>query len=328
MKNKILITGITGQDGVFLTKRLLSKSPHIQILGLTRSNNNDSYYQKLNYLDNKLDYQNIKLVNTDQNNFDKLNLLIKDYRPDAVFNLTGPSSVYNSVKNPVDTSKEMITGFLNITNSLIENKNFCNFFQPSSSEMFNQHISSGLDENSNLNPSSSYALSKFYIHKFIDILRIKYDWCISNGILFNHESEFRDDNYLIMKIINRAIEIKKDPNLNLIIGSLDHARDWSYAEDIVEAINKLVDLDLGSNYVLGSGKASSIKDIVEFIFQELNLNWEEHVQVDNKLLRKGEPKSIVSVPSKILKEANWKTTTELNEILSKCIFYKQKIINL
>jgi GDPmannose 4,6-dehydratase len=131
-----------------------------------------------------------------------------------------------------------------------------------------------------------------------------------------------------MKIINRAIEIKKNPNLNLIIGSLDHARDWSYAEDIVEAINKLVDLDLGSNYVLGSGKASSIKDIVEFIFQELNLNWEEHVQVDNELLRKGEPKSIVSVPSKILKEANWKTTTELNEILSKCIFYKQKIINL
>ena len=324
-KKKILITGITGQDGVFLTKKLLEENNNIYISGFSRNAETKEFYKKLQYLNNNLTLENLNIVNVNISNFSAVADFVNQFKPDYVYNLTGPSSVYNSLESPVNTSLEMTTNFMNLINALIQNNNYSNFFQPSSSEMFNQDTSSRLDEGSAFNPLSSYALSKFYIHKFIEILREKYEWNISNGILFNHESEFRENNYLIMKIINGAIDIKNGNKDELTIGSLEMTRDWSFAGDIVEAMQLLVEQGNNSNYVLGSGVGRSIKEIIEFVFEYFKLDWKDYVNVDKELLRTGDPTHVVSNPKKIFNDTGWKTTTSFEELLTRCIEYKEKI---
>ena len=324
-KQKILITGITGQDGVFLTKKLLEENNNIHISGFSRSAETKEFYKKLEYLNKNLTLENLNIVNVNISNFSAVSDFINQFKPDCVYNLTGPSSVYNSLESPVNTSLEMTTNFMNLINALILDNNYSNFFQPSSSEMFNQDTSDRLDEGSAFNPISSYALSKFYIHKFIEILREKYEWNISNGILFNHESEFRENNYLIMKIINGAIDIKNGNKDELTIGSLEMTRDWSFAGDIVEAMQLLVEQGNNSNYVLGSGVGRSIKEIIEFVFEYFKLDWKDYVNVDEELLRTGDPTHVVSNPNKILKDTGWKTTTSFEELITRCIKYKEKI---
>ena len=326
MSNKnILITGITGQDGVFLTNKILKKDSSIKIAGFSRNKNNSSFYEKLKYLNPEIDLQRIDLLNVDQENYVELSSFISSFNPSIVYNLTGPSSVYQSLLEPSVTGKTMITNFMNLVNSLVENKNFCNFFQPSSSEMFNQSNDLPLDESSEFNPTSSYALSKLYIYNFIDILREKYEWNFSNGILFNHESEFRTDDYLIMKIISKALEISKNPSKKLVVGSLELSRDWSYAGDIVDAMCLMVENNLNDNFVLGSGKAHTVKDIIVFVFNYLGIGWEASVDIDENLLRNGDPLKIISNPNKIKKETGWETSTSLESFLEKCIIYKKDL---
>ena len=156
------------------------------------------------------------------------------------------------------------------------------------------------------------------------LLREKYEWKISNGILFNHESEFRDDNYLIMKIINSVIDIKNGNKNGLTVGSLEMTRDWSFAGDIVDAMQLLVEQDNNSNYVLGSGKGRTIQEIIEFVFEYFKIEWKEYVNVDEKLLRPGDPNHIVSNPKKILKDTGWQTTTSFEDLLTRCIKYKEE----
>ncbi len=325
-KQKILITGITGQDGVFLTKKLLEENKNIEISGFSRNSGTKEFNKKLHYLNKNLNLENLNIVNINISNFSEVSDFIDNFKPNYVYNLTGPSSVYDSLEHPVNTSLEMTTNFMNLINALILNNNYCNFFQPSSSEMFNQNSDKNLDEVSEFNPISSYALSKFYIHKFIDILREKYEWKISNGILFNHESEFRDNNYLIMKIINSAIDIKNGNKNELTVGSLEMTRDWSFAGDIVDAMQLLVEQGNNSNYVLGSGNGRSIQEIIEFVFGYFKIEWKEYINVDKKLLRAGDPTHIVSNPKKILKDTGWQTTTSFEELLTRCIKYKEKTI--
>ena len=269
--------------------------------------------------------QRIDLLNVDQENYVELSSFISSFNPSIVYNLTGPSSVYQSLLEPSVTAKTMITNFMNLVNSLVENKNFCNFFQPSSSEMFNQSNDLPLDESSEFNPTSSYALSKLYIYNFIDILREKYEWKFSNGILFNHESEFRTDDYLIMKIISKALEISKNPSKKLVVGSLELSRDWSYAGDIVDAMCLMVENNLNDNFVLGSGKAHTVKDIIVFVFNYLGIDWEASVDIDENLLRNGDPLKIIANPNKIKKETGWETSTSLESFLEKCIIYKKDL---
>tara|TARA_B100001559_G_C16417656_1_gene583510 strand:- start:56 stop:1045 length:990 start_codon:yes stop_codon:yes gene_type:complete len=321
----ILITGITGQDGIFLTNKILKKDSSIKVAGFSRNKNNSNFYKKLKYLNYEIDLNRIDLLNIDQENYVELNSFISSFNPSYIYNLTGPSSVYESILEPSVTGKTMISNFMNLVNSLIENNNYCNFFHPSSSEMFNQSNGLPLDESSEFNPTSSYALSKLYIYNFIDILRKKYDWKFSNGILFNHESEFRSDDYLIMKIISKALEISKDPSKRLVVGSLELSRDWSYAEDIVDAMCLMVENNLNDNFVLGSGKGHTVKDIIIFVFNYLGIDWETSVDVDESLLRDGDPLKILANPKKIKKETGWEASTSLESFLEKCIIYKKEL---
>lgn len=189
---KVFITGITGQDGIFLTKEILENDPETIIVGATRNTNTDLFYNNLINL-NLNDFSKISLKNINLLDFQEVNNLITDLEPDIVFNLAGSSSPTESLKNP-NQGVEIINIFQNIINSLILNKNFCKFFQASSSEMF-RDSHSPLDEKSEFLDNSPYAEAKISCHKEGLALSEKYEWPIISEILFNHESEFRKDNF-------------------------------------------------------------------------------------------------------------------------------------
>ena len=314
---KHLITGITGQDGLFLVKKILEEEDNPIIFGISRESNGINFYKNLNSLEIK-NVENIKLFNLNLNSRSDTLSFIKEYSPDTVYNLTGPSSPYESVQNP-EKYKQIETIFDNLTSALIENKNFANFYQASSSEMFENNGKSKLSELSEFNPKSPYAKSKFRNHLKVLELRRQYNWDIFSGIMFNHESEFRKEKYLFKKVINSALKIKNKQIEKLEVGSLDYVRDWSFAGDISEAIYKISNYGKSDSYVIGSGVENSIGDLISIVFEYFNLDMDKKVHIDPTILRKGDPDYIVSNPTKIKNELSWTTSLSFNETVLRCI---------
>ena len=320
MKN-ILITGITGQDGIFLTDLIIKKETKSNIVVISRSSSNKNFFKKLNYLNN-LSKNNISLVNLELNNPSEVANFIGDFKPDFIYNLTGPSSPSESIKNP-ETYKSIENIFENLTKALIKSENYCNFFQASSSEMYAENKDS-LDEDSEYLPKSPYAIYKYKNHLKIQNLKKKFDWNIYSGIMFNHESEFRDSKYLIMSLINSAIQISNGQKNSFKVGSLDYIRDWSFAGDVAEAIYKITNFGKESNYVIGSGNGHTIAKMIEILFSQLELNYEEYIQIDKSLIRKGDPIRIVSNPSRLINELSWKPKLSFEELVERCLSYRLK----
>ncbi len=322
MEKNILITGITGQDGVFLASQLLKKKEY-KVLGVSRNKEPNIFYEKLRYLGvTSSELENLNIEKCSLMILDDLVSLVNQYKPDHVYNLIGPGSVFESIKKPAETKKSIETSFNNLIAALIKNNNFASFFQTSSSEMFSNQDGKKLNEKSEFKANTPYAESKLYCHKLIDSYRNKYDWNMSCGILFNHESEFRPDDYLIMKIINTAINIKEGKSDSLTVGSLNLVRDWGFAGDVTDAMTKIVESSKSEDYVIGTGIGKSIKDIIEIVFSYLNLDYEEFISVDEKILRKNEPKFIVSDPKKIKLDLGWESSINFEEMLLRCIEYK------
>ena len=168
------------------------------------------------------------------------------------------------------------------------------------------------------------AVSKLNVHNSVKKLRIKYEWPIVSGIMFNHESEFREDKYLYMKIVNFAIKTKKNETKEpLMLGSLEYRRDWSYAQDITQAAIMMLRSENKNDYVLGSGGSYSIQEIVEIVFNSFDLNWNKYIHIDPSLLREGDPQEIISDPSKIKNELGWSTTTSIENVIEKIINFKK-----
>lgn len=319
---KYLITGITGQDGIFLTNYILNLDKKNEILGITRSRNKNSFYKNLKYLRNDFDEASINLASINLLEESAVFGLVENYKPDFIFNLSGPSSVYSSYNNPEYTYDSITKIFGNLTKACQDLRLFCNFFQPSSSEMFKKNKGAKLTENSEFEPLSPYAKAKYKIHNDVFDLRKRHDWNISSGILFNHESEFRKNEYLFMKIITSAIKIKKGSLNNLTLGSLDLIRDWSYAKDVAEAIFIMTHSSNGDDYVIGSGIGHSIRHLVEIIFQYFNLDFLEYLLIDETLLRERTPNVIISNPKKIRENLGWEAKTTFDELIEKCIKFK------
>ena len=319
---KVFISGITGQDGIFLTKEIVVNNPKAMVIGSTRNTTNKLFYERLKILGIN-NFSNIKLLTIDLNNYTEVNKFITDLKPDTVFNLAGPSSVYDSIKNP-SLGNEIIDIYTNITNSLISDNNFCKFFQASSSEIFYESIEP-LNENSKFYANSPYAKAKLQCHKAGKELAKKYEWQIISGILFNHESEFRNKDFLITKIVNSAIRISRKQSKKLTVGSLDLKRDWSYASDIVKGFYDITKNGKSYSYVLGSGNCFSIKEILNMTFSFFSLDWKDYIEINPQLLRKGDPLKKVANIDKIKNETGWSPEISLEEALE--IIIESKLRN-
>jgi len=322
---KYLITGITGQDGIHLTNFLLTNKNVNSILGISRSSNSSQFLKNLNYLNNSLNTKKISISNINLYNEKEVSNIITDFNPDFIFNLSGPSSVYNSFKKPDDSYNSIVNIFDNLINACITNKRFIKFFQPSSSEMFADNGNLKLNEESKYAPLSPYAKAKYEIHQKISTLRNEYDWNINSGILFNHESEFRKDDYLFMKVINNAIQIKNKKLTSFTLGSLDLIRDWSYAKDTTEAMYYITEDLVGDDYVIGSGEGKSIKELALNVFDFFDLDYSNYIKVDSNLLREQTPNTIIADTKKIKNKIGWSNKTSFESLIEKCIKFKLKL---
>ena len=326
-KKNILITGITGQDGLFLTSKLISINKDVNIYGFSRTENNELFYRNLDYISSDFDKTNINFINTKELKSKKLPEILKEINPETVFNMSGPSSVYESIHKP-SLADEIEEIFQNLINSCLQINITPNFFQACSSEMFGSNKNSTLNEESEFFPSSPYAKAKYSIYNHIQDIRNNSEWNIISGIMFNHESEFRKDDYLFMKIINYAITASRNKTESrLVLGSLTLKRDWSYAGDIVDAIIKATFSNQKTDYVLGSGETTSIQQIVTQVFSYFELDWESYVDIDESLLRDSDPSIRVSDPSKIKNDLDWEATTTVEEIIEIIIKYKLNFLN-
>ena len=314
----ILITGISGQDGIFLTSKLLS-STKLNIYGVSRKSKN-LFLKKLSSINN-LPAKNVNIINVDLNNKETVFKFVNDINPKIIFNLSGPSSVYDSFTDNEMSKNAILNIFTNLVEASFNLKNFPKFFQASSSEMFGLNQNEILNEKNIFLPNSPYAEAKLTIHELIKELYTQKGFEIKSGIMFNHESEFRNNNYLFMKIINYAMNAKS-LNKKLEVGSFELVRDWSFAGDIADGILKLTLEGKDVDYCIGSGEGNSIKKLVNIIFDHFNLDYLDYVQENPKILRKNDPIKRISDSSKLKKELSWSPKLNFEELVERCVFRK------
>jgi len=311
----ILITGISGQDGLFLTDYLLSnKLSSFKVFGVSRQNS-EVTLRNLKTLNKET--AEVEICNTDLTNTTEVFNLINRIKPSQIYNLSGPSSVYDSLANQKYFQETINLIFDNLANSCIKQNHFPAFFQACSSEMFSIKNTMPLNEGSTFEPRSPYASAKYEVFNKVNSLKEQFDWNIKSGIMFNHESEFRNKDYLFMQIFNSAKKIKNKEMKFLEVGSTNLVRDWSFAGDVARAIFLINQSDNKNNFIIGSGVPTSISEIVQKVFSLYDLKLENHIKINTKLLRKGDPLEIISDPSLLKSELNWTPQLSVDDLLER-----------
>ena len=311
----ILITGISGQDGLFLTDYLLSnKLSSFKVFGVSRQNS-EATLRNLKTLNKET--AEVEICNTDLTNTTEVFNLINRIKPSQIYNLSGPSSVYDSLANQKYFQETINLIFDNLANSCIKQNHFPAFFQACSSEMFSIKNTMPLNEGSTFEPRSPYASAKYEVFNKVNSLKEQFDWNIKSGIMFNHESEFRNKDYLFMQIFNSAKKIKNKELKFLEVGSTNLVRDWSFAGDVARAIFLINQSDNNNNFIIGSGVPTSISEIVQKVFSLYDLKPENHIKINTKLLRKGDPLEIISDPSLLKSELNWTPQLSVDDLLER-----------
>jgi GDPmannose 4,6-dehydratase len=323
-KPSIIISGITGQDGVFLTDLFLKKTQHV-IIGLTRDKKNLSkFIEKLNSLNHEYDPNRVRIIEIDLLDKNQLTTkLNKINNLEYVVNFNGPSSVYESITSP-ENYHIIWNVYKNLINFIEDNYQKITFFQANSSEMFGNNHQPILNENSIMNPTTPYAQSKYAIHSDIQMRRLNSKNNLISGILFNHISEFTLDSYLIPKIVDSLYSIKQKVTKSFSLGSLSTVRDWSHSEEIVKSIYFLLEQKLNDNFVIGSGKGTSINEILEIVSIILNVEYKKFLNLDDNLLRPNQPEKIIANPKKLTTAINFKPSMKIEKIIERYIDYNYK----
>ena len=293
-----LITGITGQDGAYLSKLLLDKG--YKVVGLIRSNGIINTQ--------KLDYLGI----TDKIIFEKCNLLdmveittmLDKYHPDEIYNLAAQSSVGKSFNKPIETLNFNIISVANLLESIRINDKNIKFYQASSSEMFGSVNTLPLEEGSILHPVSPYGIAKASAHWITVNYRESFGIFTTSGILFNHESFLRDDSFIIKKIIKAALAIKNGKQNILEVGNIDIKRDFGYAPKYVEAMYLMMQHDKPDDYIIASGKSLSIREIIYYIFDKLDVS-REKIVINREYFRPNEIADIYGDSTKAKVQLGW-----------------------
>jgi len=308
MSKKVLITGITGQDGSYLAEFLLKKG--YDVYGLTRRTSTSNYDRIKNIV------ENIHLISGDLLDQHSLSHAIKEIQPDEVYNLGAQSFVPTSWSQPVLTGEFTALGVTRILEALRIAKSDAKFYQASSSEMFGKVKQTPQDEETPFYPRSPYGVAKVYGHWITVNYRESYNMFAVSGILFNHESERRGLEFVTRKISHAVARIKLKKQKTLKLGNLDAKRDWGYAPDYVEAMWLMLQQDKPDDYVIATGKTWSVKQCAEIAFKSVGLNWKDYVQTDKEFMRPAEVDLLVGNPSKAKKVLNWKPKTSFEEMMT------------
>ncbi len=303
-----LITGITGQDGAYLAKLLLENN--YKVVGLLR-NGSGSNIDKLTYL--KI-ASKIIFDTCDLTQLDDVNKIINKYNPTEIYNLASQSSVSQSFANPIETLNFNIISVCNILESIRLLNGSIKFYQASSSEMFGRINTLPLTEQSPFSPVSPYGISKASAHWITVNYREVFGIFATSGILFNHESVLRGDNFIIKKIIKTSLDIVKGLTSTLEVGNIDIKRDFGYAPKYVEAMYSMMQGDTPNDYIISSGVSISIREIVYYVFDKLEIS-RKKIIINKDLFRSNEIKDIYGDSSKASEILNWNYDIDFYNVL-------------
>jgi len=278
---KVLITGITGQDGAYLSRFLLTKG--YNIIGLLRKDR-ESDLKNLEFLEvnNK-----VELIKTNLLDLSDIVKILKNNPIDEIYNLAAQSSVASSFKYPIETIEFNIMSHIKLLEAVRMINPKIKFYQASSSEMFGNIEKEKLpiDKNVPFNPISPYGISKASSHWLTINYRKAYNLFAVCGITFNHESPLRNKNSVFKKILNTAVKISMGMVKELKLGNLNVYRDWGYAPKYVEAMWLMLQQDIPQDYIISSGEAHNIEELVKKVFKKLNLEVEKYLVIDKDLFR-------------------------------------------
>jgi len=310
---RALICGISGQDGTYLAKLLLSKG--YTVVGSSRDAQVTSFsnLSKLGILGD------VQLESMALHDFRSVLQLIHKVEPDEIYNLSGQSSVGLSFDQPVETLNSITNGTVNLLESIRFLGKPVRFYNAGSSECYGDTAEAGASEESRFNPRSPYAVAKAAAYWLVANYREAYGLHASTGILFNHESPIRPERFVTRKIVATACRISRGSNEKLKLGNLQIRRDWGWAPEYVDAMWRILQCRDPGDFVIATGTSNSLEEFVSQTFAVLNLDWREHTVTSDSLLRPTDISEGKGNPNKAREILGWTAQLRMNDVVVKMV---------
>jgi len=309
---KAIVTGITGQDGSYLTELLLKKG--YEVYGLVRRSSSFNT-DRINHLyQDPHENPKLRLIYSDLTDGSNLHSILNDVNPDEVYNLGAQSHVRVSFDQPIYTANVDALGTLRVLEAIRSMKKPAKFYQASSSEMYGKVVETPQTEKTPFYPRSPYGCAKVYSFWQTVNYREAYDIFACNGILFNHESPRRGKTFVTRKITRAATRIKLGLQEKLYLGNLDAKRDWGFAGDYVEAMWLMMQQKKADDFVIATGETHSVREFLSEVFGHLNLNWKKYVEIDTRYYRPTEVELLLGNAAKAKKILRWKPKVGFKEL--------------
>lgn len=307
MQKSALITGITGQDGSYLAELLLEKG--YTVFGMVRRSSTENF-ERIEHIKDK-----VTLIQADL--LDQMSLIsaFNESQPDEVYNLAAQSFVPTSWAKPVLTAEFTALGVTRMLEALRLTMKDARFYQASSSEMFGKVKETPQNENTPFHPRSPYGVSKVYGHFITINYRESYDLFACSGVLFNHESPRRGREFVTRKVTDGAARIKLGVATELHLGNLDARRDWGYAGDYVKMMWMMLQQDEPDDYVIATGVAHTVEELVRTAFEYVDLNWKDYVKIDERFVRPAEVDLLIGDASRARDKLGWQPEVSFEELI-------------
>ena len=302
-----LVTGITGQDGSYLAELLLTKG--YEVVGVVRRTSHDSYERIGHLLDR------VHIVAADLLDQHSLTMVVRDAKPDEVYNLAAQSFVPTSWNQPVLTGEFTALGVTRLLEAIRLAHPAARFYQASSSEMFGKALETPQRETTPFYPRSPYGVAKVYGHWITVNYRESYGLFAVSGIVFNHESPRRGLEFVTRKVSHGVARIVKGKDTTLALGNLDARRDWGFAGDYVDAMWRMLQQPEPSDFVVGTGETHSVRELCQLAFAHVGLDWQRYVKVDPRFTRPAEVDTLQADPSRARRELGWTPRTGFADLV-------------
>lgn len=322
MARKALITGVSGQDGSYLTELLLSKG--YEVYGLIRQVTQFTP-DKYGYLRKSMENKNFKIVYGDCTDPLRMRSLVSEIMPDEIYNLAAQSHVGVSFSQPINTCEVTGLAVLHLLEAIRHVNPKIRFYTAGSSEMFGKVAESPQNENTKFHPRSPYGCAKVFAHNLTVNYREAYGIYAVSGILFNHESERRGESFVTRKITRAIGRIKVGLQTDLVLGNTDAKRDWGHAEDYVQAMWLMLQQDVPKDYVIGTGKTHTVQDFIEIAFKYVGLDPKKHIRIDESLLRPAEVDTLCADPRMAKIDLGWEPKTSFEQLVVRMVDHDVKL---